>query len=123
MNVREYITTQIRPHLPGRWQWVKEQRTPDTITLPTVIVKNVRIDRIEGYPIGHVQNTVVLTVLSPYTDPAAAEDDLDGHVHDLMVVLDGHTRIRFEHAEKVVTANGTYFGWDIRLTVITSKEK
>ncbi len=120
MSVRSWLREALE--VPSDWVWITEQRMPDTISKTTVVTKHARIEPlVEGGP-GVLRHEVVLSVFAPSTTPKAAEDVLDDAVTELITALDGHDRIRFNTAEKVISPNEKYFGWDITLSVITNPE-
>lgn len=119
-NVRAYLVEQL--NLPAGWKVIPEQRFPETISATTVILQHTRIEPLPAAPIGHLRHEVTLSVLSPFTDIAKAEDDLDDAVAAIITNLDGHDQISWTAAEKT-THNDSYGAWNITLTVISSKEK
>lgn len=117
-SVRNYLATELA--LPPAWTLIPEQRFPDTIARPTVVLQHTRIERLAEAPLGHLRHEVVLTVLDPHTDIAAAEDALDDAVTTLLSAIDGHPTIGWTRSEKVVHRD-TYPAWNITLTVITTR--
>lgn len=118
-NVRAYILGEL--DLPEGWRQIDEQRVPDVIDRETVIVKHSRVEKLPEAPIGHLRHEAILGVFVPNRDLARAENRLDEAVTELLAVIDGHPQINWSSAEKVVTPGNQYPGWEINLTVITSK--
>jgi len=121
VSVRAYVEAQIKPLLPAEWKFIPNQTMPETISQTVVIVKHSRIEKLPAAPIGHLQNTVTLTIVDPHADEVKAENALDDSVLELLTAIDGHERINWSLAEKVAVKD-PYIGWDITLTVITEKE-
>ena len=116
-NVREYVLNQLP--IPAEWRSIDVQRIPDVIERETVIVKHARIEKLPEAPNGHLRNEVILAVFIPNRDLARAENRLDLAVLDLIGMIDKHPYINWSEAEKVITPNGAYPGWEISLTVNT----
>lgn len=119
-TVRSWLNDTIT--IPTDWVWIPAQRVPDTISKITVVTKHKRISPLDDSPIGALQHDIILSVFTPEQNIATAEDALDDAVTALITDIDGHDLIRFVSAEKVVSPNEKYFGWDITLTVITNPE-
>lgn len=119
-SVRAYVLAELA--LPDEWKQISEQRLPDVIDKETVVVKHTRIEKLPAAPIGHLQHEVVIGVFVPNRDIAKAEDRLDKAVGELLAAIDGHSKIGWREAEKVVTPGNRYPGWELTLTVITTTE-
>lgn len=122
-SVRAQVAALLAPYLPGTWA-VKPHtvKSINTLTKTTLYIEHTGIDPLAAAPVGHVQNTVVATVLSPLTDYAKAEDALDADVLTLVTSLDGSDTLGFVRAEKTEVIE-TYLGWAVHLTAITQKEE
>jgi len=120
-SVRSYLEAELKPLLPTTWRIIPNQRIPETIDRVTVALKVDRIEKLPEAPLGNLRNTVILTVADPHKDQVRAENALDDAVLNVLTALDGHSNIDWTLAQKVL-ATETYLGWDITLTVITSKE-
>lgn len=121
-DLRTWFSAQVKPLLPAGWRYIPNQNTPDTITVVTVVYKLLEIEKLSEAPIGHLRNTIVLTVLSPYEDDVKAENALDNDVISALTALDGHPSISWTSCRKVRDAKTDRLAWDINLSVITSKE-
>ncbi|KKI19665.1 MULTISPECIES: hypothetical protein [unclassified Leucobacter] len=119
-NVRDYLLNNLA--LPDDWKRVDEQRIPQIIERPTVIVKHDRFEKLPEAPIGALRNVVVLAVFIPNQDLAKAEAAMDDAMAELLTALDGHEAINWSEAQKVVTPNGLYPGWELSLSVISTPE-
>lgn len=117
-SVRAYLRDELG--LPSSWTVIPAQRFPETIARTTVVLQHARIERLAEAPVGNLRHEVVLSVVSPKTDIAAAEDDLDDAVTTLLSAIDGHASIGWTQAEKVMHQN-TYPAWNVTLTVITNR--
>lgn len=120
MSVRSWLRETLT--IPTGWVWINEQRVPDAISKTTMITKHSRIEPLDDAGPGSLRHEVLLSVFVPQTKVKTAEDTLDDAVTDLITALDGHDQIRFVTAEKVISPNEQYFGWDITLSVITTPE-
>lgn len=120
-SLRDWIDEQLTPLLPDAWSLIPNQRIPETINATTVVLKHLKIERLEEAPLGQLRNTVTLTVADPHQDQVTAENELDESVLTLCTALDALPKLNWTGAEKVLVSD-TYLGWDITLTVITSKE-
>jgi hypothetical protein len=121
-SVRAQVAAFLEPLIPERWD-VKPYtvKSIGTLSVPTLFIEHTAIDPLPAAPVGNVQNTVVLTILSNLTDYAQAEDDIDPGVLTLITALDGHDQLGFVRAEKNAVID-TYLGWAVTVTAITEKE-
>jgi hypothetical protein len=119
-SVREYIRAHVT--IPEAFRLIPNQTMPQTIDRPTVVVKHLRMEPLAEAPVGHVRNTVILTLADHHETEAIAEEALDTAVVELLTALDGHEAITWTEAEKVSVVD-RYLGWDITLTVITSRKE
>ncbi|WP_349902607.1 hypothetical protein [Parafrigoribacterium humi] len=120
-SLRVWLDEQLTPLLPSGWTLIPNQRMPETITVTTVVLKHLEIERLDAAPLGQLRNTVVLTVADAHQNQTTAENELDESVLTLCTALDALKNLNWTGAKKVLV-NDTYLGWDITLTVITSKE-
>lgn len=116
-NVRGYVLEML--DLPPEWKQVAEQRIPSTIDRPTVVLKHSRVEKLKEAPIGQLRHEVILAVFVPNRDLARAEDELDSAITEIIAALDGHSTLNWTEAEKVVTPDGQFPGWEITLSVLT----
>lgn len=118
-NVRAYLLEQL--DLPEEWRKIDEQRIPDVIDRPTVIVKHDHVEPLRDAPLGSLSHDLLLAVFIPNRDLARAEKALDDSLVELLTALAGHASISWTEAQKVVTPNGQYPGWEVRLSAITQR--
>lgn len=121
VSVRDYLTAELTPLLPSTWKIIANQRVPETFDTVAVILKHLHIETLAEAPIGSLRNRVLITIADPHTDQVRAENALDEAVLELCTALDGHSRIIWTGADKVLVTD-TYLGWDITVEVITEKE-
>ncbi|WP_341999388.1 hypothetical protein MRBLWH7_000798 [Microbacterium sp. LWH7-1.2] len=114
-TVRAYLVEQLA--LPAEWHVIPEQRFPESIAKTTVVLQHVRIEPLSEAPIGHLRHEVVLSVIDPRTDIAAAEDTLDDTVTQILIRVDGLERVGWTSAEKVLHSDRP--AWNLSLFVIT----
>jgi hypothetical protein len=120
--VRAQVAAKLAPFIPAAWAVVPHTvKQVATLSRPTVYIEHTGIGALGEAPVGHVSNTVVVTVLSDLIDWAKAEDALDVPVLALITDIDGDAEIGFESAAKT-SIKDTYLGWAITLTVTTAKE-
>ncbi|PPI28202.1 hypothetical protein [Rathayibacter sp. AY1B5] len=119
-TVRAQLSEILKPLLPKGWVIIPEQRDPGVITNSTVLLKQERISKLPASPIGSLQTSFILTVLTPHADTARAEDDLDDAVLELTTALDSLNGVDWTEAQKVIS--GDYLGYDISLFIITKKD-
>lgn len=120
-SLREYVRDELKKHVPAKWRIIPVQRIPDQITDVTVIIKHTRIERLKAAPLGKLENSLVVTIVTPHADIERAEDELDDAVIDLLGALDGHPGLGWSSAEKV-SVDEVYLGWDINMTAITERK-
>lgn len=122
-SVRDQLRALLQPLITGnRWS-VKPhtvKQLEDSLTRTTVFIEHTGIDPLETAPVGHVENTCVVTILSSLLDWQKAEDALDAKVMDLVATLDGHDQIGWQSARKLQIKE--YLGWSITVTLTTEKE-
>lgn len=123
-SVRDQVAALIKPLITGnRWSiqphTVKQLGT--SLSRTTVFIEHTGIDPLPAAPVGSVDNTCVVTIVSPLADWQRAEDALDAKVMDFVAALDASTILEWSTVRKVEIAD-TYLGWAITLTTITQKE-
>lgn len=115
MFVRGWLDEHLKPLLPEGWRWVPEQRNLDTLDAVTVIWKQSRILPHAAAPLGAVRVEGTLTVATPHTDIARAEESLDDAVIELCSALDGLDGIAWTEATKVSLGESGPLGYDIQV--------
>jgi len=126
-TVRQKLAAELRALLPGTWRFIPNQELPKTISKITAVLKLGRIEPLPEAPAGSTRSSVTLTVVSPHQSDIKAEIDLDDAITEVITALDEHAWIGWSLCEKVGVGVGVgeapkYLGWDVTLTVITSKE-
>jgi len=121
-SVRQAVADLLQPIIPAGWD-IRPHTVKKVLTLsrPTVYVEYTTTEPAPEAPIGHLHDSVVVTMLSHLTDYAKAEDALDTDVRTILAALDAHDRLVWTKAEKVEVAD-TYLGWAITLTFISETE-
>jgi len=121
-TVRSDLADLLTPKLPADWKIIPNQTVPETLHTVTVVLKHYKLEKLPEAPQRHLSNSFTLTVASPLTTIAKAEDDLDDAVLELVTTIDTLSSVDWTDATKVLV-NDSYIGWDISLTVITQPEK
>lgn len=122
-SVRDQVKALLAP-LVAETGWAVKAHTVKQITTlskPTLYIEHIGIVALPEAPVGHVSNTVVVTILDDHTNYDTAEDALDDDVLQLITALDASDRLLFVKADKT-EVNNTYLGWAIELTLTTEKE-
>ncbi|KQQ22877.1 hypothetical protein ASF48_06995 [Rathayibacter sp. Leaf299] len=119
-TVRAQLSDLLKPLLPKGWVIIPEQRDPGVITKTTVLLKQDKISKLPASPIGSLQTSFILTIVTPHIDTTRAEDDLDDSVLELTTALDSLNGVDWTEAQKV--GAGEYLGYDISLSIITKKD-
>lgn len=117
---RQLLADKLTELLPTH-KIVRAQRNVDTISKPTVVIKQQSIIPAPAAPLSHYQVTFVVTIVSAHADIEKAEDDLDELVPDLIRKLDSIGWLLFESAEKASYADSNLC-YDLRIQTITAKE-
>lgn len=121
-SVRAQVAAKLAPYWPDGWDVEAHTvKTAPTIARVTAYIEHTGYTALSAAPVGHVESTVTVTVLSPLNDWEKAEEQLDVPVLAFITDLDGDTELRFDRANKT-TVKDTYLGWAIELAVITAKE-
>lgn len=121
-SVRAMLQATLEPMVPSDWQFIPNQRMPQTIDRVTVVLKHGKITPLPEAPTSHLTHDIVLTVVDPHEDQVTAEDALDQHVVELIAAIQAAPdHIGFEQAEKVMVTS-TYLGWDLTIQFITQKK-
>lgn len=118
---RKQLAEYLAEHCPKTWLIVPEQRTFDAVGKTTLVVKQQRITRTSAAPIGIRTVEFTLTLVSRFKNIAAAEDDLDARLDELLQVLDAAGGIKWTTADKVAVTE-TYLGYDVEVEINTTKE-
>ena len=123
-EVRQVITSALKPLLPRGWKFFPYRVNPDAINSTTVWLRLQTIEKVPEAPQSqaHVV-TYVVTVAVPESDPSEADARLDDEVITLVHALDALPNIRRTRAEQV-SVTDAYLGFDITVEIITySKEQ
>lgn len=90
--IRDELLNALKPRLksrmPRKWQLKETQRTTDTFTVPTVILRQVRIEREPTQPKRARRAYFELVVASELEDTGAAESQLDDLIIDVLGAID-----------------------------------
>lgn len=121
-DLRAWFSAQLKPLLPAGWRYIPNQKTPDTITVPTLVYKLLEIEPLPEAPLGALRARIVLTLLNPFEDDVKAENDLDNQVLELITALDPHSTISWESARKIRDDKTDRLGWDFTVTAVITKE-
>lgn len=119
-SVRDYIQAQITPLLPAGWRIIPNQTIPETLSVTTVVIKHMEMERLPAAPMGALRHQLVVTVVDPSADQVKAENRLDDSVLALVTAFDELPRVIWSGAKKVMVNN--YIGWDVSLSVDTAKK-
>lgn len=118
MNIREHVIDQIKPVLPADWKLVAHA-TVDKLdtTLVTIFIKS--ITRLPQAPQTSQRfYNLTLSIFSPLSDPARADNDLDDKIIELLAAIEGIENLRWTKAERVFGGpSAEYLGFDIDLEV------
>jgi len=114
--IRGYLHNEIKPLLPSGWDIKLGLATPSTISRPTVYLEYARIAPLKEAPIGHAMCEIELTIVSPLTDLGKAEGAIDTAVVDLILALDGHSKITWSEAVKKTIAEAS-LGWTVSVSM------
>jgi hypothetical protein len=97
-NIRQVVVDELEPRLKGimprrrgsrpGWQFLDTQRSVDTFQVPTVILRQVRIEREPTQPRQARRAYFELVVASPLEDTGKAEHDLDDLIVDVLGAVD-----------------------------------
>lgn len=120
-TIRAQIEASLKPLLPKAWTIVPTQRTLDVFTKPVVMLKQDRIEHAPTAPLAAHLVSFIVTVADPNSDPAAAEDDLDAEVSELLLALGAIDYLNWTEAQKVLFQD-RYLAYDITLQAITRKD-
>lgn len=123
-SVRAQLQALLQPLITGnRWSVVPNTvKQVKSLSRTTVFIEHTGIDVNPSAPMGSVDNTCVVTILSPLVDYAKAEDALDAKVMDLVAALDADAQLGWQNARKTEVAD-TYLGWAITLTLTTERQE
>lgn len=120
---RRWITDQVKPLLPRRWELAAYTRKPDDLAAPTVVVTLQKIERLPEAPFGSQLVTYLITIIDPAADWSQADSNLDDEIVDLIAALDstrndaGVPILRWTSADRN-TWNDLYLAFDITVTAI-----
>ena len=120
-NLRSWFSSQIKPLLPSGWRYIPNQKTPETVTVPTLVFKLMELEPLPEAPRGSLSAGIVLTLICPLVDDVKAEDALDDDVLALMTALDGHRHISWKSARKVRDSVTDRLSWDLNVSAITTR--
>lgn len=121
LTLREFLTAAIKPLLPATWRFIPNQKTPEKVTVPTVVMKLLRLEPLPEAPRGAIRNVLVLTLITPIEEDVKAENALDDDVVAFLTALDGHKRIAWTDAQKVRDDQTNRLAWDFNVSAITTR--
>lgn len=127
-DLRTWFSAQLKPLLPKNadgspaWRYIPNQKTPDVITVPTLVYKLLELEPLPEAPLGALRARIVLTLLTPFEDDVKAENELDNQVMSLVTALDPHSNISWETARKIRDDKTDRLGWDFTVTAVITKE-
>lgn len=116
---RAVLAALLKPLLPTGWKIIDSHRNVDVVRVTTVKLRQLKITRAPAAPDGAHDIEFTVTVTTPFTDPAKAEDDLDGSVNALLHALD-ENRILWTDATKVL--DNDHLAYDITVTLTSTKD-
>lgn len=116
---RHVLKAALKPLLPRGWKIIPYQNNPDTPSSVVVMLKLLRIARMEEAPDGAHTLEFTVTIISPHDDIEKAEDALDDQVLELTFALDT-LGILWTAAEKVIASDR--LAYDITVTLVSTKE-
>lgn len=119
-TIRKELTTALRPLIPRAWKIVPAQRNTDTINAVTVVLKQTTVTPHPAQQVYYLTRMIV-TLIDPHTDIAAAEDALDANLERLITSLHQIPIVRFNSATKV-NYNDTNLAYDVEIEIDTEYE-
>lgn len=119
---RKSLAAALKPILPADWAIVPSGRSIDSIPSTTVQLKQLSIIRTPAAPSKSHTIEFVVTIAAPEQKTQAAEDRLDDQITDLLHALDDLS-IAWTTCQKVIVSARRELGYDITLTITSSKEQ
>lgn len=120
--LRAELKARIEPELPAGWV-IKEYLTEAVESLtPAVYFEFARFDsKADGQPLGagYANAEVDIWVTDPKTDEQRSEDAVDSHVVRIINIIDSHSDIYWDSAEKQRLSTGP-LAWRIKTSAITN---
>ena len=117
-TIRDSLIAEIKKIVGRTVHVVPYQDSTDTLSAKTIIVKQERIQRLPEAPSGQLRIDFTITFVSPATDPAKAEGDLDKWVPE---VLADFTMSWFSWTDATkVVFNEQNLGYDVSAFVLTT---
>lgn len=120
-TLRAQIVDTLKLSLPRHWRFITSEGMPDRIDVPTVTVRQYEIEKLPQAPTGAYRYNFTVQLLSPVTDTAKAEDQLDELLPELLLALDDIPYVLWTTATKTLV-NDLYFAYGLTLSVLTTKE-
>ncbi|WP_433586368.1 hypothetical protein [Microbacterium hydrocarbonoxydans] len=115
--VRAYLAPLIRPEVEALgWIFHDHDRSLPTVGKPTALLVRTRVE--PGPQQGSLTHTVQLVVVEPSQVEERIENDLDGHLDDLIPILEAIPPVQFVSAEPGTREERPC--WLITLTVQTT---
>lgn len=115
--VRAYLAPLIEPHVKALgWVFYDHDRSLPTVGKPTALLVRTRIEPAPQQ--GHLSHTVQLVIVEPSQVEKQIENDLDGHLEDLIPILRNIPNVEFVSAE--VGTREERPCWLVTLTVQTT---
>lgn len=90
----------------------------DVLERPTILVKQQTIQRLAQAPAARLRIDFVLTFISPASDPAAAETELDQWVPQTLADLEPETWLSWETADKALYSP-LNLAYDVTVSALT----
>lgn len=106
----------LKPNCPDSWRWIDNPRSVDVPQGVTVILAQDGFKPLPAAPRGCYEVSLTLTVISPYKDPAVAEDKLNEAGNLIASALDLSPILSWTDANRVVWQDESP-AYDFTLTI------
>jgi hypothetical protein len=117
---RHALRAALKPIIPETWKIIPYQRDVGVLSQTIVMFKQGAIRPLPAAPIKALQVDMTATIVSPLSDTARAEDELDDDVLSLTFALD-ELGILWTEARKVLF-NDSNLAYDIDIQLEASKK-
>jgi len=115
VSIRSDLADLLADGLPG-YRVIGYPGALDGVTRRTVALWADRITAMPEAPNGHYAVTYTVRVITPYTDPAQADDDLDEAMGDVLALLWDSSAYLLSEARREVVEDTSLHCWTLTVT-------
>jgi len=121
MSIRSEVADLIRSIVPATWNVLSYKPTDSNVGKPSVWIQQSTVSRLRR---ALDETKLTVTLVEPTRDPETCDDRLEANLDILLDALDlTHGLRRGDATRGVTSSEGGYPGYDIDITLTTTRKK